>query len=211
MDMAYAGRVAAFIVLSVLGLASTSYAQESRTAPERAALFVHELGSRVIELLSGPDTADALRMKEQIEGLIRESVDINTIGRSSLGAAWQRATPTQQQEYQELFAAWAASTYAERLGANRGGSLTVIGVLATAGDAYVRTKIARADGRSSILDLRVRESQGQVRIVDAEVDGISMDKTQRDEFSSVIRRQGIEGLIASLRTQVQNLQPVARN
>lgn len=201
--MHHAVRSAALLVLLLLfGLAAPAGAQDTRASPERAGLFVHELAGRVIAVLAQPDTTDA-QLRQQIEALIRESVDIETIGRSSLGSAWQRASEAQRKEYQELFAVWAARTYAERLGANRGGKMTVLGAAATANDAYVRTRISRADGRSSTMDLRVRDSQGRLRIIDAEVDGVSMDVTQRDEFASVVRRQGIDALIASLRAQTQ--------
>jgi len=179
------------------------HAQATKTSPEKAAQFVHDFGGRVVALLARTDAPD-VQVRREIETLIRDSVDIETIGRSSLGSAWQRASDAQRRDYQELFGLWATRTYAERLGANRGGSLTVLGALATASDAYVRAKVARADGRASVIDLRVREAQGRMKIVDAEVDGISMDVTQRDEFASVIRRQGLDALIDSLRTQAAN-------
>jgi phospholipid transport system substrate-binding protein len=202
-DMRYAGRFASFLVLLALaGFPATTYAQAQRTSPDKAAQFVHEFGGKVVAVLGRSGSTDA-QLRQEIETLIRDSVDIEAIGRSSLGSAWQRASEAQRKDFQEQFAVWATSTYAERLGGNRGGSLTVLSYVGTNNDAYVRTKVARADGRSSLMDLRVRENQGRMRIVDAEVDGISMDMTQRDEFASVVRRQGIDALIASLKTQAK--------
>lgn len=194
---------AALVLLLVLGAAPAVRAQPAQTSPEKAAHFVHEFGGRIVAVL-GRSGATDVEIRQEIEGLIRDSVDIETIGRSSLGSAWQRASETQRKDFQEHFAVWATRTYAERLGGNRGGNLSVLAYAGTANDAYVRTRVARADGRASLMDLRVRESQGQMRIVDAEVDGISMDMTQRDEFASVVRRQGIDALIASLKAQAQN-------
>lgn len=199
------------VLVFLVAIALPAHAQSPRTSPEQAARFVQDVSTRIVGLLAAPEAADGRRVQEQIQGLIRESVDLDTIGRSSLGSAWQRATDGQRREYQEVFATWAANTYAERLGANRGGSLSVLSAVPNAADAYVRTRITRADGRSSILDLRVRDSAGGMRIVDAEVDGISMDVTQRDEFASVVRRQGLDALIASLRAQVATTSPQARN
>jgi phospholipid transport system substrate-binding protein len=200
--MTYAGRLAAALCLLVVGFVGQPQAQPAQTPPEKAAHFVHEFGSRVVAALGRSGATDA-EIRRDIEGLIRDSVDIDTIGRSSLGSAWQRASEAQRKDFQEHFALWATRTYAERLGGNRGGSLTVLSYAGSANDAYVRTRVAKADGRSSLMDLRVRESQGRMRIVDAEVDGISMDMTQRDEFASVVRRQGIDALIDNLRTQVK--------
>lgn len=201
--MRYAGRLASFfVVVALLGFAPAAHAQATKTSPEKAAQFVHDFGGQVIAVLARIDAPDA-QLRREIETLIRDSVDIETIGRSSLGSAWQRASEAQRKDFQEQFAVWATRTYAERLGGNRGGSLTVLGSVGTANDAYVRTRVARADGRASLMDLRIREAQGRMRIVDAEVDGISMDMTQRDEFASVVRRQGLDALITNLKTQVQ--------
>jgi phospholipid transport system substrate-binding protein len=51
------------------------------------------------------------------------------------------------------------------------------------------------------MDVRVRQSAAQFKIIDLSIEGISMAVTQRDEFSSVIQRGGgrIEALLASLR------------
>ncbi len=193
---------AALVLLMAVGVAPPLQAQPAQTSPDKAAHFVHEFGGRIVAVLGRSGATDA-EIRQEIEGLIRDSVDIETIGRSSLGSAWQRASEAQRQEFQEHFAVWATRTYAERLGGNRGGNLTVLTYAGTPNDAYVRTRVARADGRASLMDLRVRESQGRMRIVDAEVDGISMDVTQRDEFASVVRRQGLDALIANLRAQVQ--------
>lgn len=194
--------VSVLVFLMAAGFAPSLQAQLAQTPPEKAAHFVYDFGSRVVAALGRSGATDA-QVRQDIEKLIRDSVDIEAIGRSSLGAAWQRASEAQRKDFQEHFAVWATRTYAERLGGNRGGSLTVLSYAGSANDAYVRTRIARADGRASTMDLRVREAQGQMRIVDAEVDGISMDMTQRDEFASVVRREGIDALIANLRNQVQ--------
>lgn len=187
--------------LALVVFAGPAQAQGSPTSPEQAARFVHEFGGRIVTVLARTETPDT-QLRREIETLIFENIDVEAIGRSSLGASWQRASEAQRAEYLALFAVWATRTYADRLGVNRGGSLTVLGALATASDAYVRARVAKADGRASLLDLRVREIQGRLKIVDAEVDGISMDQMQREEFASVVRRQGLDALIASLRTQV---------
>ncbi len=85
--------------------------------------------------------------------------------------------------------------------------MTVIGAqpgLDTA-DAVVQTQINRPDGMSIVTNLRVRDSDGQMKIIDVTMGGVSLDVTQRDEFASVIQRKGLDGLISDLRARVENL------
>jgi len=52
------------------------------------------------------------------------------------------------------------------------------------------------------VDYRVRKFDGQFKVVDVNVEGISMLHTHRVEFASVINRKGVDGLIADLRSRV---------
>lgn len=197
--------------LMLLGFAGVApsplQAGEVRTSPEQASTFVRDLGNRAVSLLAGYANGDAARLQTQLRVLIHDGFDLDTISRFALGSSWQRATPAQQQEYQALFAAWTADTYARQLGADRGATLTVIDSQPAldSTDAIVRTQINRADGSSIDTELRVREREGHMQIVDVTMGGVSMDVTQRDEFSAVIHRKGIGGLISDLKTHVNSL------
>ena len=72
------------------------------------------------------------------------------------------------------------------------------------GDSVVRTRILRPTGGSSVgVDFRVRVIDGVYKVVDINVEGISMLHTHRVEFSSVINRKGIEGFLDELRSQLE--------
>ena len=59
------------------------------------------------------------------------------------------------------------------------------------------------------MDLRVRDTDGRMKIVDVIIGGASLAVTRRDEFGSIIQRQGLDGLISDLRSRVDNLQAEA--
>jgi phospholipid transport system substrate-binding protein len=121
---------------------------------------------------------------QEFATLVREGFDLELIGRFALGRAWKSASAVQQQEYQTLFALWTINTYDLLLGANQGGHLTVIGAQPIGGrDALVRTKIDRVNGKPVEIDLRVRDTDGHMRIVEVLIAGASMGVTQRDEFA----------------------------
>jgi phospholipid transport system substrate-binding protein len=182
-------------------------AAESQTSPEQASQFIRDLSSRTMTLLGQYSDGEAPALQGQLRDLIRTSFDLELIGRGTLGTAWQSATPAQQDEYQRVFVLWTADTYAQRLGADRGGSLTVIDAApdADSTDALVRTEIKRPYGISIDANLRVRGNDGQMKIVDVTMGGVSMVTMQRDEFAAVIRRRGLDVLIGDIRRRVDNL------
>ena len=183
------------------GAPSTLNAADAQTPPEQAAQFIRDLSDRTMTLLAQYPDGEAPELQGQLRDIIGSSFDLDLIGRFALGSSWQSATPAQQQEYKKVFALWTADTYAHRLGADRGGSLTVVDALpdVDSTDALVRTEIKRPYGMSIDTNLRVRGTGDQMKIVDVTMGGVSMILMQRDEFAAVIRRQGLDGLIAGIR------------
>lgn len=209
--MARSGWLVPLIAIALIGIAPVPRAA-AQTSPDQASKFVQALGGRAVTLLSRYGDGDARQLHVKLQNLIHEGFDLDMISRFALGTAWQTATPTQRQEYQTLFAAWTAESYANRLGADKGGSLTVLGARAGSeqpgsdpADAFVRTRINRANGTSIDADLRVRTTAGGMKIIDVTMGGVSMDVTQRDEFAAVIQREGLGGLIRELKTHVSGL------
>jgi len=207
------GWLVPLMVLALVGIApAPRAAAEDQTSPEQASRFVQDLGSQTVTLLTRYHDGDARQLQRRLQDLIREGFDLDMISRFALGATWQTATPAQRQEYQALFAAWTAESYAHRLGADKGGNLTVIGAQPAADqlgpdatDAIVHTRLNRPNEASIDADLRVRDSEGRMKIVDVSMDGVSLDVTQRDEFASVIRRKGLAGLIRELKARTDTL------
>ena len=198
-------------LLLFVGFASVSapvsvLAADTHTSPEQASKFVQDLGSRAVAMLANYNEAEAERHQEEFKKIVREGFDLDLIGRFVLGNSWRTATPEQQQEYQQLFSTWVLNSYARRLGAYKGESFSIVNAQAFAdSDALVETEIKRPDGEPLKAAWRVREINGQLKIIDVVVEGVSMALTQRQEFASVIQRSGLDGLISDLRTRVNNL------
>ena len=192
------------MILAVLGIAPAAGA-EATTSPQQAEKFIQDLGNRAFSLLANYDEKDA-KHQEEFKALVRQSFDFDLIGRFTLGNAWRSASPEQQREYQQLFAIWVVDSNSRRLGAYMGETFNITGSQPIADtDALVETEIRPADGAPLKAGWRVREIAGQLKIIDVVVEGVSMALTQRQDFASVMQREGLDGLIQELRTRVGNL------
>lgn len=197
-------------ILALLGAAPAANAQ-AKTSPQQSETFIQDIGSRAVALLAKYDDKDP-RHQEEFKALVRQGFDLDLIGRFALGGAWRSASPEQQKEYQQLFATWVLDSYARRLGAYKGETFGILGSQSIADtDALVDTEIKRPDGAPLKAGWRVREIGGQLKIIDVMVEGVSMALTQRQEFASVVQRQGLDGLIQELRTRVDNLKKQPAN
>lgn len=196
--LATTARMAIAIGLTVIAF---SFMRPAAAQAETASEFVSTLGESAIELLGDQSISDEIRV-ERFYSLLQEGFDFPLIGRFVLGIHWRRASEKQRSEYSVLFEHYLVNTYSHRLGSYGGETLRIKGERSDPNrDTIVSTEIIQEKGPRIRVDWRVRGSAGTFKVVDVIVEGISLVITQRDEFSSVIRREGhgVEGLLAQLR------------
>ena len=173
--------------------------------PDAASKFITDLAADALRLVE----EDRLKSQANVgkfRDLFRANFDVPYISRFVLGRFWGTATAEQQQEYQRLFEDWVVSIYAERFGQYSGETLKVTGARPEGErDALVGSQIVRPNAQTINLEWRVRESGGRLKIIDVAVENASMSRTQRQDFESIILRNGgrIEPLLDELRRRIQ--------
>ncbi len=174
-------------------------------SPEDAAKFVDSLGQRAFKVL-GQQGLPLDQKEAQVRALLAENFDLKLIGRFVVGQTWRTMGEEQQETYLALFEEYVLRTYSRRLGGYAGQEFKIAGTKAvTAEDAMVSTTILRPGAPPVEASWRVRTNTPQFKIVDVIVAGVSMVVTQRSEFGAVIQRQGVDGLIETLRLQASKI------
>ncbi len=196
--------IALVVFVTVLGTAGIA-----RAAANDAALFINQLGNQAIDTLRATNlTLD--QREARFRSLLSQGFDLRFIGRFVLGRYWRGATPDQQNDYIALYGEYLLQTYSARLGGYSGETLTVIGTrMVNDKDFVVSTNLTRPSGPAIAADWRVRVIDGQYRIIDIMIEGISMAVTQRSEFASVVKRDGIDGLLIILRARTTKISATA--
>ena len=184
-------------------LAVALWSSESAAAEDpsdEAAKFVRRLGNEAIAILSTTNATDEQR-EERFRDLLDRGFAVDTIARFVLGRHWRTATPEERLEYRRLFRLYVLDTYASRLDGYAGETFDILKAQPiNERDTMVSTQIIRTDGGPPIrVDYRVRQREEQYKVVDVQVEGVSLLKTQRSEFGSIIDREGFEGLVELLR------------
>ena len=186
--------LAAALILIGLGGATASAAEEPRT-------FIDRLGNEAVDILGGSDPV--AERQAALEDLLRRAFDFDTISRLVLGRFWHTATPEQQQAYQEAFATFVVQTYARRLADKRIDDFAITDVRTLSDrDTLVETVIEQPGEAPTRFGWRVRREGDGLKLVDVIVDGVSMVISRRSEFTSVVQREGMDGLIQSLRASI---------
>lgn len=190
------------LAIGVVGLAQgLAQAPAQAATPVAATKFIEDLGGRLVPILAGDARSDAER-EEQLKVLIRDGFELAITGRFVLGKFWRRANAAQREEYQRLFAQYVVTTAARRFAPFRDITFQIVDSRKVGKkDIMIRTLLIRPD-KEVPADWRVRKVGDGYRLIDVQIAGISLALTQRQDFAAVISAEGIDGLLANLRSQV---------
>ena len=197
-----------FAALAMLAMLATSgtLSAEDTPSPQAATGFIETLSAAALKLLADPATP--LEEREQhVRDLMDRHVAIDFLARFALGKHWLRASEEERAEYTVLFRRFFLHKYAAMLGGYDNQVVSIIGAK-PAGDTdmLVETSIQEADGAPPInASWRVRLFDAQPKIIDIVIEGISMALNQRQEFSSVLARGGLSGLMDVLRATTERV------
>lgn len=182
-----------FLVLAGLLASAIAWAG----VEDDASVFVGDHGTELIEILDLPQGPDR---RDQFQTWLDATFNLEALANLALGPYLGTATDHQMRAYEEAFARYIVVTYEARFDTFSGYNFNVMRARPMGdNDAIVRTNINGPDGNSYVVDFRVElYEDGTFQVIDVAVEGLSMLKTQRDEFSAVIQRDGIDGLIESL-------------
>lgn len=142
----------------------------------------------------------------QIEPVVTRVFDVPDMTRLAVGPQWASLTPQQQQQVSQAFGRYIAAIYAERFDTYAGEKLEVVGEQPSAAGTIITSRIVKSNGEPVQINYLVRQNGGQWQIADVYLNGtISELATRRSEFATILRSQGINGLIGSLNAKADQL------
>ena len=161
---------------------------------------VQSTSDEVLAVLAEKDLSKQER-RDKVRTIVLRSMDFETLSRLVLARNWSRFTPAQQQEFMQEFQEHLATIYGRRLDDYRNEKVEVVGDRREPnGDSTVQTKILRGGGSNDIqVDYRLRESNGQWKVIDFIVEEISMVANFRSQFQDIVASGGPEKLLQLLK------------
>jgi phospholipid transport system substrate-binding protein len=137
---------------------------------------------------------------------VDRAFDVLYMTRLAIGPSWPSLAADQQTKLTEAFRHYITATYADRFDSYSGEQLQVTGEQSYNDDIIVQTRIVKSNGEATTLNYLMHENQGAWQIRDVYLDGtISQLAVQRSEFNSILRREGVDGLVMLLNRKVDLL------
>src|SRR5246500_358675 len=142
----------------------------------------------------------------QLAPVIRRSFDISSMARLAVGPSWAGMTEAQRQQMTESFGRYISAIYADRFDSYAGQKLEVTGEQPAPSGVMVKSQIIKANGEPVKVDYMMRRNGEVWLISDIYLDGaISEVATRRSEFATILKNEGIDGLIVALNRKADML------
>jgi phospholipid transport system substrate-binding protein len=166
-----------------------------------ADVFVQSTVNRAAETLGGNLTKE--ERIEKLKKIASETVDIEGIGFYSLGAYRKNLTDNQLNEYKKVFSEYFLKSFSSRLAEYSNPEIEVNSKnVINENYTIVSSTLAGTDNRPEVkIEWRVYTKDPENLLIrDLIIEGLSLARTQKEEFSSIINSNDgkIEALLKNL-------------
>ena len=185
-----------FTLFFFSNVSANSNAEESKN-------FVEKLGKEVIETVSDEKLSDSQR-RSNFRYLYLNAFDNFYISRFVLGRYWKRIDKSVKEEFVKTFNDYIVSTYAPKFKGWQG-EFKAVDALIEKNFYNVKMDVINKDGPALKLIWKIYlDKNKNFKILDVNIDGVSMLVTQRAEFMSVIKNNpdGVVGLIKAMKKKI---------
>ena len=198
--MAQRPRMAALLALAIVAIGPASAADERAAGPQQV---VETAANEVLDVING--RRDELRKNPEelyalVEDILLPHFDIEYASRLVLARSWRDATEEQRERFRSAMYDSLVRTYADGLLDFTADSLKVLPMRSDPdGDKVtVHTEVTLEDGTRAPVNYVMHKVDGQWKVFDVFIEGISYVLNYRKQLDAEIRRQGLDDVIERL-------------
>lgn len=194
----------AFCLLAFALLVLPAGAQALDT--KQAASFLEQLQEKAASRLGDASISDKEK-EDHFRKLFNENFDVPAIGRFVIGRYWRAASQEDQNAFLAVFEDAMVQRFLPLLAENSSERFKIGNVILDARNenmALIDSRIDRPEGEPYKVSWRVRETDGDFKILDIVAEGVSMAITLRSEYGTVLKNNGgkLPPLTEALREKV---------
>lgn len=158
-------------------------------AADPSVIFIRDLADDIITNVLTSDISQEKKF-QRFKHAFEEALDLRSIGQFVLGIYWKRASETEREAFLAAFIDFTTKTWADRFDLYTGQKLVVSGARNAEGNQlYVNSQIQNNPPVEVIWRLK-KMKNGDFKIIDIIVEGVSMAMSYRNEYSAFLQKNG---------------------
>lgn len=146
------------------------------------------------------DPAREAERREKLEAIVGQRFDYEEMAKRTLGREWKKISAEKQQEFVRLFQQFLSQSYAGNVDGYSGEQVEYLKERLKGDFAEVQTKVVSPKVQIP-LDYRLIKKQNKWGVYDVIIDGVSLTKNYRGQFSRIIKSSSFETLLDKLRSK----------
>ena len=184
-----------FFFISIILLVSSN----SNSAESNAEAFVLKLTDEAKIIFNDKSLNKDSRLKKLNE-LSSKYLDLDALAGYTLGDYREKATNSERENFNKLFREYFIKNMSSKLNDFADQDLKVIGSKKiNENNIIVSTKIfSKKDAQEIAVEWRIFTKDSKLLARDLVVEGLSLARTQKEEFASIIASKGFVGVISAL-------------
>ncbi len=173
--------------------------------PSAAKDIVLNFQKQLIAVMEQGKTLGFQGRYEQLEKAIVDSHDLTKIARIVVGKEWKKLSDEQKATLTDVFSRLSISAYAHNFKDFSGESFNYVSEDETArGGVIVHTVFVLPEDKDVKFDYMLKKKGDNWRIINIIANGVSDLALKRSEYTSVLKRQGFDVLIAKINEKIDN-------
>ena len=158
-------------------------------AADPSVIFIRNLADDIITNVLTSDVSQEKKF-ERFNHAFEDALELRSVGQFVLGVYWRRASEAEREAFLAAFIDFTTKTWADRFDLYTGQKLVVSGTRNAEGNQlYVNSQIQNNPPVEVIWRLK-KLKNGQFKIIDIIVEGVSMAMRYRNEYSAFLQKNG---------------------
>ncbi len=185
-----------FCILFLMGAHTIATAQE-----KSATTFVSNLVDDIVQNVLSTDATKEAKAAAFEEHILK-AIDTQAIAKTVLAQFWRTATQKEQDDFIEAFKNMAIKMTSDKFNLYTGQKMQFFAERPAQGKNQVFVDSSVEDKQKPIQVVwRVREKDGEYRVIDIIIEGVSMTLSYRNEYSTFLQTHTIAELIERIKQQ----------
>lgn len=161
---------------------------------------------QVLEIVSDNDLKKNPPLRrEKLRNVIGMRFNYKQMVMRSLAKNYKSRSDQEREEFTVLFKKLLENSYASKIENFQGETINYTGELVKGKFAMVKTEIVRKDGLVGV-DYKLLKEEGQWMIYDFVIEGVSLIRNYRSQFSKIISTESYPALVAKLSKKIHDLE-----
>jgi phospholipid transport system substrate-binding protein len=142
---------------------------------------------------------------KKLKSTVESSHYLTKIARIVVGKQWKNFSDAQKLQLTDVFSRLSISTYAHNFKSHSGESFTFVSEEETArGGKIIHSVLVLPEDKDVKFDYMLKKKGNSWRIINIIASGVSDLALKRSEYTSVLKREGFEALIAKISKKIDN-------